>query len=119
MSGNPEYNSSHPGGFGRPVFIFPPDPDQLHDVQQVIQGIGPVPELMLLPEPQGYREEQKFVQVRACCGAVFGAADREADPPSPKKPERVQMASSMVSFRQVAVSCSSSGQAQEEPCITG
>ena len=74
---------------------------------------------MLFPEAQGYREKQELIYIRAFCGAVFGAADREDDPPSPKKPDNVQMASSMVSFRQVAVSCSSSGHAQEEPCITG
>ena len=46
---------SLPDGFRRPVFVFPPDPDQLRDVQQVIQGIGSVPEFMLFPEAGGHR----------------------------------------------------------------
>ena len=110
---------SLPDGFRRPVFVFPLDPDQLRDVQQVIQGIGAVPEFMLFPEAGGHRQEQKFVQVRAGGGQVSGAAGPEVGPPSPKKPESVQTASSSTSFRQVTGSCSSSGQDQEDPCITG
>ena len=36
--------------FRGPDLILMPDPDQLHDIQQVVQGIGAVPELMLFPE---------------------------------------------------------------------
>ena len=108
-----------PGRFRCPDFIFPPDPDQLGDVQQVVQGIGAVPELMLFPETEGDREKEELVQVRCCYGDEIGAAGREVGPPSPKKPDSVQRTSSRVSFRQVAVSCSSSGQDQEAPCITG
>ena len=106
-------------GFRGPDLILMSDADQLHDVQEVVQGIGAVPELMLFPEAQGDRKEEKLVQVRAADGDEVGTAGREVDPPSPKKPDSVQRASSRVSFRQEAASCSSSGQDQEEPCITG
>ena len=108
-----------PGSFRCPDFIFPPDPDQLGDVQQVVQGIGAVPELMLPPEAEGDREKEELVQVRAGGGDEIGAAGREVGPPSPKKPDSVQRASSRVSFKQAAVSCSSSGQDQDAPCMTG
>ena len=105
--------------FRGPNLILMPDLDQFDDIQQVVQSISAVPEFMLAPEAEGYREKHKLVQVRAGGGDEVGAAGREADPPSPKKPESVQRASSRVSFRQEAVSCSSSGQDQELPCITG
>ena len=111
--------SSLPGGFCRPVFVFPADPDQLRDVQQVVQGIGAVPELMLPPEARRHREEEELVQIRAGDGDVVGAAGRESGPPSAKKPVSVQRASSRVSFRQAAASWARSGQDQELPCITG
>ena len=44
--------------------IVPADSDQLRDVQQVIQGIGAVPELVLLPEAGGYGKKSQFVEVR-------------------------------------------------------
>ena len=105
--------------FRGPNLILMPDTDQFHDVQQIVQGIGAVPEFMLAPEAEGDREKEKLVQVRGGCGDEVGAAGREADPPSPKKPDSVQRVSSRVSFRQEAVSCSSSGQDQDAPCITG
>ena len=46
-------------------FILPPYPDQLRDIQQVVQGIGPVPELMLAPVPRRHRQEQELVNIRA------------------------------------------------------
>ena len=49
--------SLYPGGFGRPVFIFPADPDQFRDIRQVVQGTGAVPELMLTPEPDSRQEQ--------------------------------------------------------------
>ena len=105
--------------FRRPPLVFCHDLQQLHRIQQVVQGIGAVPELMLPPEAEGDREKEELVQVRAGGGDEIGAAGREVGPPSPKKPDSVQRASSRVSFRQEAVSCSSSGQDQEAPCITG
>ena len=54
-----------PGRFGGPFFIFPSHPDQLGNIQQAVQCIGPVPELVLPPEPGGHRQEQEFVNVRA------------------------------------------------------
>ena len=53
------------------------------------------------------------------CTPVAGAAGPEVGPPSPKKPVSVQTTVSMVNFRQVTVSYSSSGQAHSEPVITG
>ena len=41
-------------GFHGPGLIFIPGPDQLDDVQQVVQDIRPVPELMLFPYPGCY-----------------------------------------------------------------
>ena len=108
-----------PGRFHGPVFIFPPDLDQLGNVQQVVQGVGAVPELMLPPEPQGYREEQEFVHIRAGYGEVAGASGGGFGPPPSKKPDRLQEITSTVSRRQETGSCSSSGQDQEDPCMTG
>ena len=99
-----------PGGFGRPSFVFPPHPDQLRDIQQVVQGISPVPKLMLLPHPGGHGQEQELVDVRAGQGDVAAVpASGPFDCPSPKKPERLQAIPSSRSFMQAGVSCSSSG----------
>ena len=106
-------------GFRSPVFVFSLHPDQLDNIQQVIQDIGSVPQLMLFPESQRNRQEEEFIQVRAGDGDEADSAGRELDPPSPKKSRSVQRASSRVSFKQAAASCSSSGQDQELPCITG
>ena len=65
---------------------------------------------MLVPEAQGDRQEQEFIQVRAFRGQESGVPGREAEPPAGKKSFSVQNTSSIVSFRQTAVSCSSSGQ---------
>ena len=105
--------------FRRAGLILPPDPDQLDNIQQVVQGVGPVPEFMLFPESQRDRQKQELVQVRAGDGDEVTSAGREVGPPSEKKPRSVQRASSKVNFRQVAVSCSSSAQLQEDPCMTG
>ena len=99
--------------------ILIPDPDQLDNIQQVIQGVSSVPQLVLFPESQRNRQKQEFVQVRAGCGDEVTSAGRDIGPPSEKKPRSVQRASSKVNFRQVAVSCSSSGQLQEDPCMMG
>ena len=42
-----------------PRFVFSLHPDQLHDIQQIVQGIGPVPEFMLAPNPGGNRQEKE------------------------------------------------------------
>ena len=102
-----------------PVFIFPADSDQLDDIEQIIQGIGAIPEFVLMPQVFRHRPEEELVDVLRAGGREFSPAAHEGEPPPPKKPESVQEISSITSFRQVAVSCSSSGQAQEEPCITG
>ena len=108
-----------PDGFRRPVFVFPPDPDQLRDVQQVIQGIGAVPELVLPPVPLRHGQEQKFIDVRAGQGDVSAVPVFSLNPPSPKKPERLQAMPSISSFMQAGVSCSSSGYPHSGPVITG
>ena len=98
-----------PGGFGRPSFIFPFHPDQFHNIQQVIQCIGSVPEFMLFPHPGAHRQEQKLIHVRAFSDQEPGIMGREAEPPSPKKPSSVQTTSSIVSFRQMPGSYCNSG----------
>ena len=92
-----------------PRFVFSLHPDQLHDIQQIVQGIGPVPEFMLPPEPGGYRQEKKLIHIRAGYGAVSAGAVTTLDCPPPKKPDRLQAIPSSRSFMQVGVSCSSSG----------
>ena len=108
-----------PGRFHGPVFVFPPDADQFHDIQQIVQGIGAVPEFMLPPEAGGHRREQKIINVQTGYGEEAGGPGGGFKPPPPKKPDRLQAMLSTVSFRQETVSCSSSGQDQADPCITG
>ena len=40
-----------------PTLILPRHLHQLHDVQQVVQGVGAVPELMLAPEARRHGQE--------------------------------------------------------------
>jgi len=119
LRGNPGKLSSPPGGFGRPFLVLPPDPDQLRNIQQVIQGIGSVPELVLLPEPGGHRQEQEFVDVRAGYRDIGAVVLPGPDCPAPKKPDRLQEIPSSRSFMQEGVSCSSSGYPHSDPVITG
>ena len=116
LTKKPENNASLPGGFGRPSFILPHDPDHLRDIQQVVQGIGSVPELMLLPVAGGHRQEEELVNIRAFDRLISQTIHRPSsatgggfESPPPKKTSSVHTASSIVSFRQTAVSCSSSG----------
>ena len=97
------------GRFSGPDFIFPFYADQFRNIQQVIQRIGAVPEFMLLPHPGGYRQEEEFIDVRAGQGDVSAVAVSVPDPPSPKKPARLQAMPSISSLMQDRVSCSSSG----------
>ena len=94
-----------PGRFHGPDFIFSPDPDQLDNIQQVVQGIGAVPELVLFPEAGGHRRKQEFIHVRAGYGDIAGGSGGDVRPPSPKKPDRLQEMLSAVSFIQETVSC--------------
>ena len=107
------------GGFGRPVFVFPSYPDQLHNVQQVVQGIGAVPELMLFPEAGGHGHKEELIDVRAGQGVVSGWPDSGLDRPPPKKPDRLQAMPSSRSFMQEGVSCFSSGYPHSGPVMTG
>ena len=59
-------------------FILPPHLDQFRRVRQIVQGIGPVPELMLLPHPRRYREEEETVDVRALGRGVVASAGWES-----------------------------------------
>ena len=56
-----------PHGFHIEAFIFLLDLQYFQDIQQIIQGIGPVPELMLLPETGGNRKKQDFIHIHASC----------------------------------------------------
>ena len=105
--------------FPRPIFIFRPDADELGDVEEVAEGVGAIPEFMLLPEAVGDGEEEKFVEVRGLKAYEAGRSAGEADPAAGKKSESVQAMLSSVSFRHAAASCSSSGQPHSGPVITG
>ena len=98
-----------PGGFGRPSFIFPLHPDQLRDIQQVVQRIGSVPAFMLTPHPCTHRQEEEFVHIRTFGDQEAGITGGGFEPPSPKKPSSVQTTSSIVSFRQMPGSYCNSG----------
>ena len=98
-----------PGSLSCPGFVFPFHPDQFRNIQQVVQGIGPVPELMLFPVSLRHRQEQEFVNVRAGQGDVAAGALSGPDCPPPKKPDRLQAIPSSRSFMQVGVSCRISG----------
>ena len=76
-------------GFCGPDFIFIPDADQLHGVQEVVEGVGAVPELVLLPETRGYREEEKFIQVRGFGGQEAGRASGRAEKTERTRPSPV------------------------------
>ena len=99
--------------FRHPPLILCSDPEQLHRVQQVIQGIGAIPELMLAPEAGGHREEGQLVQIRGVGGEIIRRAAYEAGPPSGKKSCSVQASTSWVRRKQVMVSNSSSGRPQQ------
>ncbi len=90
-------------------FVFPSHPDQLRNIQQVVQGIGPVPELMLFPVAGGYRQVQELVDVRAGQGDEGAGVLPAPGCPAPKKPDRLQAIPSSSSFMQEGVSCSNSG----------
>ena len=96
----------NPGGFGRPSFVFPSHPDQLNIIQQVIQGIGSVPKLMLPPHPRTHRKEEEFIHIRTGGDQEVWITGGGFEPPSPKKPSSVQTTSSIVSFRQLPGSSS-------------
>ncbi len=87
-------------GIQRPGFIFPPHPDELHGVEEIVEGVGPVPKFMLTPH--------ELIHVRAFSDQESGVPGWEPEAPPPKKPSSVQSTSSIVSFRQVATSCSNS-----------
>ena len=100
-------------------FVLPADLDELRDIQQIIQGIGPVPEFMLFPVAKRYRQEQELINVRAGYGDIVASAGGAFDPPSPKKPSSAQAISSSTSFIQETVSCFSSGYPHSDPVMTG
>ena len=105
--------------FPRPIFIFRPDADELRDVEEIAEGVGSVPEFMLLPEAVGDGKEEEFIEVRGLKAYEAGRSAGEADPAAGKKSERVQAMPSNVSFRHAAASCSSSGQPHSGPVMTG
>ena len=85
-----------------------PDPSDPEGVEEVVEGVGTVPELVLAPEAVYYREEGEFIRKirrtvqRACSpGGGFPSSP-------PKKPSSVQSTSSTVRRRHAAGSCSSS-----------
>ena len=101
------------------ILVLAGDADEFHRVEEVVQGIGAVPELMLLPEAGGDREEQKLVNIRGGYGDVGCGAGWEAGPLPAKKSSRVQMRDSQVSFMQAAVSWEISSQDHSPCCMTG
>ena len=99
--------------FRRPPLVFCHDLQQLHRIQQVVQGIGAVPELMLPPETGGHREEGQLVDIRRFGRKKGRRAAQEDRPPSGKKSCSVQASTSWVRRKQVMVSNSSSGRPQQ------
>ena len=99
--------------FRRPPLILRRDLEQLHRVQQIVQGIGTVPELMLPPKTGGHREESQLVDIRRFGRKKGRRAAQEGRPPSGKKSCSVQASTSWVRRKQVMVSNSSSGRPQQ------
>ena len=71
--------------FRCPVLILPPDADQLHGVQEIIQGVGAIPELMLTPQAGGDREKEECVNIRRLDGKVGYFPGGEVEALSSKK----------------------------------
>ena len=105
--------------FRRLPLVFCHDLQQLHRVQQVVQGIGAVPELMLTPEAGSHREEGQLVNIRRFGRKKGRRAAQEVRPPSGKKSCSVQASTSWVRRKQVIVSNSSSGRPQQPSLNTG
>ena len=105
--------------FRRPPLILRSDLQQLHHIQQVIQGIGAVPELMLTPEAGGHREKGQLIDIRRFGRKKGRRAAQEGRPPSGKKSCSVQASTSWVRRKQVMVSNSSSGRPQQPSLNTG
>ena len=82
--------------FGSPEFIFPSDPNQLNDIEQIIQRVGTVPELVLAPEAGGHGKEGQLVEVRGLGGEKGGRRAQEGCPPAGKKSSSVQARTSWV-----------------------
>jgi len=99
--------------FRRPPLILCHDLQQFHRVQQVIQGIGAVPELMLTPEAGRHREKGQLIDIRRFGRKKGRRAAQEGRPPSGKKSCSVQASTSWVRRKQVMVSNSSSGRPQQ------
>ena len=83
-------------GFFYSALIFPGDLDQLEDIQQIVQGVGAIPELMLAPEACGYRQKSQLIDVRGFRRNPGSGGAQEAEPLSGKKPSSVQERTSMV-----------------------
>ena len=103
----------------RPALVFPGDLEQLRRVQEIVQGIGSVPQLVLAPEAGRHGKEQKFIQVRRFRRKKGQSQGRQAGPFSGKKPARAKFITSWVSRRHGTVSYSSSGRAQQSSEKTG
>ena len=71
--------------FRCPVLILPPDTDQLHGVQKIIQGVGAIPELVLPPHAGGDREKEECVNIRRLGGKVGYFPGGEVEALSSKK----------------------------------
>ena len=104
---------------GGPVRVFILDADQLHNIQQVVQGIGAIPEFVLAPEPGGDRQKGELIQIDRLGGQVTGRAGGEVDPFSTKKPSSVQTISFRVRERAPAGSYWRSDQDHSPSCMTG
>ena len=107
------------GCFHGPGVVFGADLDQLDRVKEVVEGIGAVPELVLPPEAEGDREEEKRIQVRGLRRQEAGLPGGEAGPLSAKKPSRLQTISRTARVKAETVSYSSSDQLHSPICMTG
>ena len=80
--------------FRDPALVFRPEGQELQGVQQVPEGIGAVPELVLAPEAGGDRGEGQLIDVRSFRGDEIRRAGQEVCPPAGKKSDRVQASTS-------------------------
>ena len=67
-----------------------PDLDHFNDIQEIVQGIGAVPQFMLAPVAGRHRQEEELIDIGAAYGAAGSFAGGELRPLPPKKPDRFQ-----------------------------
>ena len=95
-----------------PQFVLPGNLDQLDGIQQIIQGTGSSPELVLFPHACRDRQEEEGIQIHGLGREEGALPGDESEGLSGKKPSREKAITSRVSFKQAIVSVSISGTPQ-------